>query len=93
MKNEGPLTRPFVVLSGGNDEFAVLDGNTHLLTGEESGVLDPEPGELDLGVKLGRLVQMRRPGLMAKRLLNLDGAFRKFSGCFMIGVSHGQLLE
>ncbi len=50
MKNEGPRERPFVVLSGGNDEFAVLDGDAHLLTGEESGVFDPEPGELDLGL-------------------------------------------
>jgi len=41
MKQEGPLTRPFVVLSSGNDEFAVLDGDTHLLAGEESGVFDP----------------------------------------------------
>ena len=31
MKNEGPLTRPFVVLSDGNDEFAVLDGDARLL--------------------------------------------------------------
>jgi len=93
VKDEGPLARPFVVLSGGDDEFAVLDGDAHLLAGEESGVFDPEPGELDPEVKLGRLVQVRRPGLMAKRLLNLDGAFRKSSGCFMIGVSHNQLLE
>lgn len=41
VNNEGPLTRPFVVLSGGNDEFAVFDGDAHLLTGEESGVFDP----------------------------------------------------
>jgi hypothetical protein len=37
MKNEGPLTRPFVVLSGSNDELAVLDGDTQLLAGLESG--------------------------------------------------------
>jgi hypothetical protein len=36
MKNEGPLTRPFVVLSGGNDEFAVLDGDAQLLAGLKS---------------------------------------------------------
>lgn len=54
----GPRQRPFVVLSGGNDEFAVFDGDAHLLAGEESGVLNPEPGELDPGVKLGRLVQV-----------------------------------
>ena len=49
----------------------MFDGDAHLLAGEESGVFDPEPGELDPGVKLGRLVQMRRPGLIAKRLLTL----------------------
>ncbi|AMM12949.1 hypothetical protein AX768_01275 [Burkholderia sp. PAMC 28687] len=50
MKNERPLAQPFVVLSGGNDEFAVLDGDAYLLAGEGSGVFDPEPGELDLGL-------------------------------------------
>ena len=50
VNNERPLARPFVVLSGGNDEFAVLDGDAHLLAGEESGVFDPEPGELDPGL-------------------------------------------
>src|ERR1700712_1674290 len=50
MNNEGPLARPFVVLSGGNDEFAVLDGDAHLLAGEEPGVVDSEPGELDPGL-------------------------------------------
>jgi hypothetical protein len=58
MKDEGPLTRPFVVLRGGDDEFAVLDGDAHLLTGEESGVFDPSTGELDPGVKLRWLVQV-----------------------------------
>jgi hypothetical protein len=52
MKNKGPLTRPFVVLSGGNDEFAVLNGDAHLLAGEESGVFDPELGELDPGKRI-----------------------------------------
>jgi RHS repeat-associated protein len=28
----------------------VFDGDAHLLTGEESGVFDPEPGALDLGL-------------------------------------------
>jgi hypothetical protein len=36
----------------------VLDGDAHLLAGEESGVFDPEPGELDLGIKLGWFVQV-----------------------------------
>ena len=57
MNNEGPLMRPFVILSGGNDEFAVLDGDTHLLTGEES-VFYPSAGELDPRIKLLRLVLM-----------------------------------
>jgi hypothetical protein len=91
--NEGPLTRPFVVLSGGNDEFAVFDGDAHLLAGEESGVLDPPAGELDPRVKLGWFEHVRRlaRSLIAKILLNLDGAFRKTSCCFMIGISHSQL--
>jgi len=58
MKNEGPRKRPFVVLSGGNDEFAALDGDAHLLAGEESGVFDPSTGELDPRIKLRRLVQV-----------------------------------
>ena len=58
MNYEGPLTRPFVVLSCGNDEFAMFAGDAYLLTGEESGVFDPEPGELDPGEKLGRIVQV-----------------------------------
>jgi hypothetical protein len=34
-------------LSGGNDEFALPDGDAHLLAGEKSGVFDPLTGELD----------------------------------------------
>jgi hypothetical protein len=64
LNNEGPLARPFVVLSGGNDESAVFDDDAHLLAGEESGVFDSEPCELDLGIKLGRLVQVRRASLI-----------------------------
>jgi RHS repeat-associated protein len=62
----------------------VLDGDAHLLAGEESGVFDPSAGELDPGIKLGRFKHVRRfaRGLIAKRLLNLDGAFRKRSGLY-----------
>jgi hypothetical protein len=36
-ENEGPLARPFAVLSCGNNDFAVLDGDAQLWPGLESG--------------------------------------------------------
>jgi hypothetical protein len=46
------LRSPSFVLLGGNGGLAVFDGDTNTLTGFKPGVLDPQGGELDSGVKL-----------------------------------------
>jgi hypothetical protein len=38
--------RPLLVLKRRNDEFLVLDGDTHALSGLKTGGLDPSSGEL-----------------------------------------------
>jgi len=54
----GLLAAPYADLLGGSDELTVFNDDTHLLTGQEPGVLDPQTGELDPGVKLRWFVQV-----------------------------------
>jgi hypothetical protein len=76
---EGPLTRPFVRLLGGNDEPPLFNGNFDALSCFKSCVFDPPTGELHPRIKrwLGAKVGGRGPvTLKAPRLLNGHESFR-----------------
>ena len=78
-----------------NDELLVLDGDTHALSGLKAGGLDPSSGELH-SRKGGRLLAHMEGQacrfLIAPGFLDGDGSLGDGWTCFMIGISHDQLL-
>jgi hypothetical protein len=53
------VSGPFRLASGGNDDFAMLDGDAHSLTGKVSGVFDPSTGEHDPRLARAGLTEAR----------------------------------
>ena len=76
-------------------ELLVLDGDTYALSRLKAGGLDPSSGELH-SRKGGRLLAHMEGQacrfLIAPGFLDGDGSLGDGWTCFMIGISHDQLL-